>query len=292
MTATPTPEGSPVEITAADGQNLRGRWYPPAGKFWAAALIAPAMGVPQRFYAAFAGWLARQGIGALTFDYRGMGASRAGSLRAVQADILTWAEQDASAALAALRRLAPGAPALWIGHSLGGQIVPFVKGHEDLAQVITVAAGSGYWRENAPALKRRVWLLWWGVVPLLTPLFGYFPGKRLHMVGDLPRGVIWQWRQWCLHPEYVCGVLPEARARFAQVKAPVLAISFSDDEMMSERNILSLHSFYSPERVEHLRLDPGEVGAARVGHFGFFRAELEGALWEGRALPHLLRCAS
>ena len=58
---------------------------------------AAAMGVPQSFYAAFARWLAAEGFHAATFDYRGMGRSRRGSLRDVEADILTWAEQDTAA---------------------------------------------------------------------------------------------------------------------------------------------------------------------------------------------------
>ena len=39
-------------------------------------LIVPAMGVDQRYYAAFASWLADQGYFVVTFDYRGMGRSR------------------------------------------------------------------------------------------------------------------------------------------------------------------------------------------------------------------------
>jgi len=132
-------------------------------------LIVPAMGVPQRFYQAFATWLAATGRHVLTFDFRGSGLSRTAPLRQERADILTWAEQDAAAALAALVRCAPGLPVTWVGHSLGGQIVPLVPGHRAVAKVITVATGSGYWRENAPPLKKKVWFFWFGMVPVLTP---------------------------------------------------------------------------------------------------------------------------
>ena len=44
-------------------------------------LIVLAMGVSQEYYADFANWLALHGYAAITFDYRGMGHSRHGSLR-------------------------------------------------------------------------------------------------------------------------------------------------------------------------------------------------------------------
>ena len=90
---------------------------------------------------------------------------------------VTWAERDASAALSLLdSKLAPGAPLYWIGHSLGGQIIPFVPGHGRLAKAVTVATGSGYWRENALPLRA------YQAGGLVRPRaardgrFGYFPG--------------------------------------------------------------------------------------------------------------------
>jgi predicted alpha/beta hydrolase len=270
-----------VTLCARDGYRLAARRYVPVGApVRGVAVIAPAMGVPQRFYGAFARWLASKGVHVLTFDYRGMGDSRAGSLRALSADIMTWARLDASAALAEVRERAPGVPLLWFGHSLGGQLIPYVEGHEAIARAFVIAAGSGYWRDNADALRRRVWLFWWGAVPVLTPLFGYFPGRRIGMVGDLPKGVIAQWRSWCMHPEYLVGVVPDARARFAAVQVPITALSFTDDEMMSERGTRVLEGFFTGASVSALRLKPGALGVKRVGHFGFFRGVMRAPLWE------------
>jgi predicted alpha/beta hydrolase len=180
---------------------------------------------------------------------------------------------------------AAGLPITWIGHSLGGQIVPFVNGQ--VAKVITVATGSGYWRENAAPLRRKVWLFWFLAVPLATPLFGYFPGKKLGMVGDLPRGVIRQWKRWCMHPEYALGDGEEMRARFASVTTPITALSFTDDEMMSDANTTSIHAFYTGAPKKLLRLAPRDVGVKRIGHFGFFRAEMREPLWDGLVAAEL-----
>jgi predicted alpha/beta hydrolase len=271
------------ELAAVDGVPLAARHYAPVGPARGAVLIASAMGVPQTFYARLAEWLANAGYHALTFDYRGTFGSRHGSLREVDANVITWARLDATAALRELQDRAPGVPLLWIGHSLGGQIVPWVPDHRELAKIITIATGSGYWRENAEPLRRRVWLFWFVAVPLTVPLLGYFPGRALRMVGDLPKGVVQQWKRWSLHPEYAAGVEPEALELFARVTTPITSLSFSDDEMMSEANTKSLHSFYSNAPKQLRRFTPEQLG--KVGHFGFFRKP---ELWDRLLLPELV----
>lgn len=164
--------------------------------------------------------------------------------------------------------------------------MPFVPGAERASKIVTIATGSGWWRDNAAPLRRKVRLFWFGFVPVLTPLFGYFPGRRLGMVGDLPAGVVKQWRRWCLHPEYAAGV-ERAHDRYAAVTTPMTSLSFTDDEMMSDRNVASIHGFYTGARPRMRRLRPGDVGVRRVGHFGFFRAEMEVPLWEPTLRPEL-----
>jgi predicted alpha/beta hydrolase len=122
------------------------------------------------------------------------------------------------------------------------------------------------------------------------PLVGYFPGRRLRLVGDLPRAVMAQWRRWCLHPQYAIGVEGEAvRAQFASLTTPIVSLSFTDDEFMSARNIESLHDFFSAAPKQMIRLTPAEVGEPRIGHFGFFRARLKETLWRPYLLPALAR---
>lgn len=279
----------PYDVLTEDGHVVKARFFRPEGAPSGAVLIVPAMGAQQTFYAPLAAWLASRGFLTATFDYRGVGASRTGSLRGFTADILDWARLDAGAVVAAFLARAEGLPLFWLGHSLGAQILPFVPNAERFSKIVTVAAGSGYWRENAPALKRRVWWLWFFLVPVSLRLCGYFPGRRLRKVGDLPKGVMAQWRRWCLDPEYVVGVEDEARQRYARVTTPIVSFSFADDELMSARNIESLHGFYTGAKRTMNRLAPEDAGARRIGHFGFFRREHEGALWRDRLLPELVR---
>lgn len=279
-----------VRLATKDGVTLAARVYEPLGPTRGGVLIAPAMAVPQRFYEAFAQYLTGHGFTVLTFDYRGMGDSwpRGRSLRTLDADIVTWAELDLAAALAELKTRIGQTPITWLGHSLGGQVIPLVPNHHLIDKVITVATGSGYWRQNSPATRRKVPLLWYGFVPVLTPLFGYFPGARLGMVGNLPKGVIRQWRQWCLNPDYLIGVLgDEVRQRYAAFPVPFTSLSATDDEMMSAENIASIHGFYVTAQPKMVRLAPADLGVKRIGHFGFFKPSLRAALWDRYLLGEL-----
>ena len=272
-----------LNLTTNEGVTLGARLYPGAGERSGAVLIGGAMGVRQDYYAPFAEWLATQGFDVMTFDYRGMGDSRgdgaAKSLRGFDADLYSWA-RDYDTAIDALAEHAPGAPLYLIGHSLGAQLPGMLRNRDRIAGLLSVAAGSGYWRDNAPPLRRSILYFWFALVPVATRLFGYFPGKRLRKVGDLPRGVILQWRRWCLDPRYHVGAEGEhLRSQFEQVRFPVVALSMTDDELMTERGTRVLVDCYpnAPRRIE--RIAPADVSAKRIGHFGFFRNQFQSSLW-------------
>jgi len=236
------------------------------------------MGVRQDFYEPLARYFAANGIHTLTFDYRGMGYSRRGSLRGFDADLSAWAEKDLNGMLFEAQAMAPRLPLLYLGHSLGGQVLGVLPDAGQVRAALTVTAGSGYYKLN-DRMPLRVRILWFAAVPALTPLFGYFPGKRLRIVGDLPRGVAWQWRRWCLHPEYLLSEGERYRAAFRRVAIPIRGYSFEDDPMIQREAIDQMHSFYSAAQVERRHVDPKEIGARGVGHFGFFSERSRETLW-------------
>jgi predicted alpha/beta hydrolase len=279
----PPPTRSAVSLPLEDGYQLRGDWFPPAGRSRGAVLIVPAMATPAAYYHGFAAWLSRHRFAALTFDYRGFGASLTGSMRHADTDVLRWAD-DTRQVLGQLVRWSGDAPLTWLGHSLGGQILPFAE-HGRIAQVITVGTGSGYWRLNSPGIRWRAPLLWHLVAPLSTLLWGYYPGSRFGVVGDLPAGVIRQWRRWCLHPDYLAGA-EQAYADYSKVRTPIAALSFTDDEMMSAASIEALHRLFDSSNVVPHRYTPAQLGVRRMGHFGFFR-DRHTDLWDELVLPIL-----
>lgn len=271
---------TPEVVAAPDGTALAVCVWEPATAARGNVVIGAAMGVAQDFYAPFAQWLAGQGWRVTTFDYRGVGRSRpAGrSLRGFRADLFDWAA-DYSAVIEQARRALPQRPLFLLGHSLGAQLPGMLSNQHHVSGLLSVAAGSGYWRQNAPRVRRYVPFLWFVLVPIATALCGYFPGRRLRVIGDLPAGVVLQWRRWCLDPRYSVGAEGEAvRRRFASASFPVHALSIDDDEMMTLSGIRSLVALYENARGAVERVAPRDFGG-RIGHFGAFRREREADLW-------------
>lgn len=276
--------GDPVDtasmsLRTGDGHMLSARAYEPRTPPRRAVLIAPAMGVPQRFYEPLACWLAAQGVAMMTFDFRGQGESAPPSLRGFKASITEWATQDLPAAADALCMRWPDLPRTFLGHSLGGQIFGWLEGHERFERVVTVASGNGHWRYNAPRMKHKAWALWWLLAPVGIALAGYFPGKRLGAIGDLPAGVMWQWRRWCLHRDYLGAEGAALRLRYAQVRTPIRAVVLEDDELLSPDGIRRLYRLYACAPVQFESLRPEAFGQRFIGHFGVFKPWAAAALW-------------
>ena len=266
-----------VTIPAEDGYALTAYRHDPVQALHAAVVIAPGMAIRQAFYGDFAAWLARQGFRAWTFDYRGIAESAAGTMRDCDADVSRWVGQDFEAVVR--RAAGEGLPVFVVGHSLGGQVAPLLPSAGKLAGLVNIAVGSGAVRHNQPRQRFGARLLWHVLVPLLCPLFGYFPGRRLGIIGDLPAGAVRQWRRWCLTSDYLLTGEPGAREAYAQASYPAMAMTFTDDELLLAEGSRMMHSAYRATKVDYREVRPDQFGLKRIGHFGFFRVEHEGVLW-------------
>jgi predicted alpha/beta hydrolase len=279
-------EAQSFTFHAADGTPLAGTFFGPSGTVRSAVLIAGGLGIPQRFYAPFGSWLARRGHRVMSFDLRGMGASRQpqhqSSLRGLAADMLTWARLDFASAVRHLWERNDGKQIVLVGHSLGmhhaGMTGAEAQGR--IRRAVSVAAGSGYWRDWAPTSRRLAPLMLHLASPLLTPLFGYFPGKRLRMVGDLPGPAMHQWTRWCRHPEFAWGADPEqVLPSLHSARFPIVGFSFTDDTAMTETSTRKLLAAFSAAPSELRVISPADVSMAAIGHVGAFRREAEITLW-------------
>ena len=190
-------------------------------------MVAGATGVQQRYYRTFAQYLAARRWAVLTFDYRGIGASRRGDLKGFAADFLDWAEKDLAAVVDwALAR----APTAVVGHSFGGQAFGLLPRANDTLGLYTFGTGTGWYGHMSRRERPRVLLLWKVVGPLLTRLFGYLPGRRLGLGAGVPLGVYRQWRVWCGKPRHwFDDPSQDFAARFATVRGPVVAVNALDD---------------------------------------------------------------
>jgi len=278
--------GDLVEIRTADGTALHGLVYAPGVHRRRAVLVSGGLGIPQRFYAPFASWLAQRGHLVLTFDLQGVGASRRPehrrSLRGLKADMLTWARQDFPAAVQTLWEKAGGDSLALIGHSLGAHHAAMTDPDTQtrIDTVVSVAAGSGYWRDWAAPSRRLAPLMLHLAAPLFTRLLGYFPGKALRMVGDLPGPAMRQWSRWCRHPDFAWGAEPDLiQPGLQAARFRIQAFSFTDDDAMTltcTRKLLAA----MPNAPSSLHvIEPQTLGLPAIGHVGAFRPQSAHTLW-------------
>ncbi|MGB3553473.1 MAG: alpha/beta fold hydrolase, partial [Jannaschia sp.] len=180
---------------ASDMATLAGTLFPPIGSPRAAVILHGATGVPARFYAHFARWLAAtRDIACLTYDYRDFGAS--GSARGSRATMTDWGIHDQQAARDWLCARLPQVPLWVIGHSLGGMMLPYQTGLAGIARVVTVASGAVHVSDHPWPYRAFARAFWSLGAP--TRALGYMPGRALRIGHDIPAGVYFQWRRWCL----------------------------------------------------------------------------------------------
>lgn len=256
-----TDDGFPLNVLAFEASKPRP----------AVIALSPANGVPARFYVPFARWLATQGYTSVTWDWRGLGETAPASLRGFDADMLDWAKRDQPAALNwAYERY--GSPFIGIGHSFGGQVFGLAGHPERFAQIVLFGSSNAYWR-LWPIPARYLFRAWIGSMRAITAVAGFLPGKRLGLGADLPGGVARQWLNWCLQPDY-----HQRWQGHAQIKAPVLSYSFSDDRyapLAARQNLLER---YGGDK-SLLTPTPADFGLKNVGHFDFFRQRNGASLW-------------
>ena len=275
-----------LNLVSSDGPPVAARSFRPAAGLpvHGGVVIGGAMGVRQDYYAPFARVARRPGLrradASTTAAWAIRGPARRASLRGFDADLFDWARDFDARDRGARRASVPTRRSTSIGHSLGAQLPGLLRNRDRIAGLVSVAAGSGYWRDNAPQLQaHRAVLLARAGADRDVRCSATFPGRRLGKVGDLPRGVVLQWRRWCLNPRYHVGAEGSLARAFAGARFPVVALSITDDELMTERGTRVLIDCYENAPRELRRIAPADVQARRIGHFGFFRDQFQATLW-------------
>ncbi len=249
------------------------------------AIISCGYGIPAALYARFARFLAAEGIAVLTYDYRGIGGSRPSDLRGFKAVAEDWSELDCGGAVAFLRSHYPHAELVGIAHSYGALLIAGAPNVAEISRFVFLCGHTGYFRDYLPRYRFPMAILWHFIMPAITRIVGYFPGRSLRLGEDLPAGVALQWaarRSPHLQPEATKTDIRRARkmiSRYENLAGSALALGFSDDAFATEAGTRRLLSVFPALRAQSLRIAPSDVGMVRIGHFGFFRRSAELKLW-------------
>ena len=220
----------------------------------------------------------------LTFDYRGIGESRHGSLRGLEAGLEHWGREDLGAAVSMAAKVFPDVPVWAIGDSVGNLLIGAAPDAPRLARIVMMAPHTGYWRDYGRKWRRALQVTWHGVMPAVTKMVGFFPGRALRLGEDLPKGVAMQWagrRQ----PQLMA--TPEHRRRFERILAgygevacPTLVLSITDDAFAPPEAGRRLLAAYPNLAVVHEIVAPADLGMRHLGHFAFLRRPAGPWFWD------------
>lgn len=281
-----------MTVPAADGFLLQAHVWrhgePDSAARAPVVIINPATSVQSRYYSRFAGFLHSHGFNVITYDYRGIGGSRPENMRGFEAGWLDWGSKDFEGILRYADKHFAGHPIQVASHSVGGLLVGMAPSNYLIQRAFSMGSQFAYWRDYAQHKRLAMLLRWHVVMPAVTALCGYFPGKRLGWLEDTPSGVVSDWATFDSRLENKlkdgAQVLShDGRAQllnsYARFTGATLALSVSDDEFGTIPAINRLLSYYKNSASIHMRIEPGSIGQKEIGHFAFFNARYADSLW-------------
>ncbi|MCG2842615.1 alpha/beta fold hydrolase [Sandaracinobacter sp. RS1-74] len=244
-------------------------------------IVNPATGVPARYYGRYARFLAEHGFDVLTYDYRGIGSSRPKTLRGCGYRWRDWGEQDFEAAISFAEHHGRGGKLVVVGHSIGGFLPGLAPSAHRIDRMLTVGAQYAWWGDYASHRRLALFLKWHVAMPALTFACGYFPGRRLGWLEDLPAGVAleWSFRRSRFERSHPRAERSRALDRMSAVTAPILAVAVSDDELGTAAAIRRALNYYTGAARSAVLLRPPDYGRDRIGHFGMFHDSHAAGFW-------------
>lgn len=272
-----------MTIPATDGYPLSSKIYPAYDTSVAknkVLIINSATGVDKKLYHHYAIFLAKQGYDVVTYDYRGIAASRPKKLKGFEASFTDWGKKDFSGIINFVKNEFPEKKILVLGHSIGGTIIGMTEKNKEISGIINIGAQTAYYKDWPKDRMLQIYLLWHVFFPFITSLLGYFPGKSLGMLEDIPKGVINQWhsRRKCVDMKAQMES-NDIHFFYDQCSAKLLTLGIADDPIGTEKAIKRIHHLFLKSEKELQIIKPSAIPIKKIGHFGFFSRKFEESLW-------------
>ncbi len=266
-----------VQIRTKDGRSITVTSYPSTRPDANNMIIAPAVEVVQKDYEKFAIHFQQLGYNVVTFDYRGIGDSAPDFLKDFEAGLQQWAVQDTDAVIRFVRTAFPNKELIYIGHGIGGELIGLAQASQYVNKLGLISSSLSckkYWSWRG---KLKMTILN-SAARLSNKWFGYFPGTRLGMRRDLPKGVMSELANWSENPNGLFDLFPENNYR--KLEVPLFAFSFSNDWMTPDKAVRKLLSYFSSACITWFHLHPEELGLNGKKNYCFFETQLQASTWQ------------
>lgn len=270
-----------IIITAADGYQLSALHAMPSGKCSGSVILSSATGIRKEFYINFTQFLVQKGYNVLLYDYRGIGQSAPCNLKTSNSYMHEWGTMDMNAALSYMVNEKGFTDIIWIGHSVGAQLIGFLELRQHIRKVISISAALGYWGYFPFPAKWLIWGLWYFVGPIMIKIYGYGAMKKIGWGENLSRNILMEWREWCLNKNYFMELLQKKLGmdKFYFFTTPITAVYLSDDYIANDKTVPLMMNFFPNSPYEILKLSVKQYTSEKVGHSGIFRKRFEESLW-------------
>ena len=269
-----------VKIPATDGYELSAHVFQAAENGKGCVIIGSATAANQAYYKYFARFLKENGYHAITFDYRGIGESLHGDIKTFKGSLLDWGTKDLAGVLRWAESNFGARDLLLVGHSVAGQLFPLTGEHHKVKAAYFVGSQMAYHGHWSGKEKLFVLLFWHLIIPFCTRFFGYLPAWALGGGEHLPADIVRDWQAFGLHPHGILEDDPLRRSKFASVQTATKFVALKDDRLLAPpKSVEALKNNYGGEVTDLKILDPKEVQAESISHFGFFRRKFKDQLW-------------
>lgn len=261
-----------IRVRSGDGaQADLGVLCPPSARI--GVLWLPALGVSARHYEAFAIALAEQGVAIALHEWRGAGSSDRRASRDCDWGYHELLTVDIPASFDAALAESPHLRWIVAGHSLGGQLAALFAALNPawVEGFAFAASGSPYWRMFHGRMRGILRAVPW-IVPLVTAIWGYYPGKRFGFAGQEARTLMRDWartsRRGCY--ENTRGG-SDAEAALAEFAKPILGIRLSEDSLCPEDSFEWLLGKFKGAPIARGFLTPGDFTSGVANHFSWLK---------------------
>ena len=232
-------------------------------------IVIPAMGVKAKYYESFCSKLNAEEFNVIIADWRGIGDS---SIRASRTSDFGYRNliKDLKEIVQFGQQRFPNSKTTLIGHSLGGQIASlFTSKYPDkVDDLILITACNVYYKgwENQAQV-----ILAGKLFPVISRLFGYFPGNKIGFSGREARTVMRDWSSNALTGNYqLTGSSFNYDKALQKLEKKILTFSVQNDKLASLNAIDNLlNKFHDNSTITKFHLTSEKTQIEKLNHFNW-----------------------
>lgn len=269
------------ETTCEDGVKLNGTLLIPNNP---KAVIQFNCGtaVNEKFYLSFLTYLAEHDYLCCSWNYRG--TDKTDKLKNSSIRYIDYGKKDMPAIKAYLENRFSELPFIFMGHSTGGQQIGFIDNLDNVKGVINIAVSTGYYLNMPFGYRMKAYFFFYVFSPISVFLNGYVKAKPYGFMENLPRKVVFEWRDWLEKEDYLFDEKFYGKSvptgHFKNFKFPIHTYYSTDDTISNTKNTKSFwRNVNSEKEITFTEMTPSDYGLKKIDHFGYFKKTMKDKLW-------------